>query len=496
MPAPVIEQAAHASSALARARAIRREVARRDARTFCPLVLRDERTGKDIVQAPMHDKWHDILDNHDRVVIWAHVEAGKTAQLSVGRPLWRLGRDPNRRIVVVSNTGEQAKKVVRTCAQYIERSDELHQVFPDLRKARDISLPWTAMAITVERTVIGKDPSIQACGIHGNITGARIDDLVLDDILDYENTRTPGPREDTWRWVQSTLLPRLTENSSVTCVGNAWHPDDAMHRLAAMPGFTSYRFPVVSDAGELSWPAVWPKERIAKAMTTLGPLEANRQLLCLARDDAAARFKREWVERGLERGRGYKCVDRVVQLPEGGYALYTGVDLAVQRHAHSDLTCFFTLLLHPDGTRQVLHIESGRWSGPEIVAKLVDLDQRFGGVFIIENVAAQDFLLQFAPALGSKAVIVPFTTGRNKANPEFGVESLAAEMAGGRWIIPNVGGKMDPEVAAWVGEMLYYDPQEHTGDRLMASWFAREGARKLERGGAAGAGSVGARVVG
>ena len=26
-------------------------------------------------------------------------------------------------------------------------------------------------------------------------------------------------------------------------------------------------------------------------------------------------------------------------------------------------------------------------------------------------------------------------------------------------------------------EMLYYTPDSHTGDRLMASWFAREGVR-------------------
>ena len=38
------------------------------------------------------------------------------------------------------------------------------------------------------------------------------------------------------------------------------------------------------------------------------------------------------------------------------------------------------------------------------------------------------------------------------------------------------------EVLAWIQEMLYYDPEAHTGDRLMASWFAREAARGFERG--------------
>jgi hypothetical protein len=110
------------------------------------------------------------------------------------------------------------------------------------------------------------------------------------------------------------------------------------------------------------------------------------------------------------------------------------------------------------------------------VAKIIDHHRRFFSICVVENNAAQDFIVQFAR--GQFAVpIRPFTTGRNKAHPEFGVESIAAEMAGGKWVIPNNEGRCTPEVDAWISEMLYYDPTAHTGDRLMASWFAREGAR-------------------
>ena len=36
---------------------------------------------------------------------------------------------------------------------------------------------------------------------------------------------------------------------------------------------------------------------------------------------------------------------------------------------------------------------------------------------------------------------------------------------------------------AWIGEMLRYDPAKHTGDRLMASWIAKEAARVGSRSG-------------
>jgi hypothetical protein len=153
------------------------------------------------------------------------------------------------------------------------------------------------------------------------------------------------------------------------------------------------------------------------------------------------------------------------------------VDLAIQQHSGADLTVFFTILVHPNGDREVLNLESGRMAGPDIVNKIREVHHRYQGIVFVENNAAQDFILQFT-RYGSAVPVRPFTTGRNKAHPEFGVESMAAEMAGGKWIIPNVNGKMHPELDAWVNEMLYYDPRSHTGDRLMASWFAREAARQ------------------
>lgn len=455
------------------ARAARIKLAREDAATFTRLVLKDEQSGGAVAPAPMHDEWHDLADHHDRLVLMAHVESGKTQQLSVGRVLWTLGRDSNARCVVVSNTAAQATKIVRSIAGYLERSVELRDVFPGLKKSS--TGPWTSTALTVERKGAPKDPSVLAVGVHGSIVGARIDLLVLDDLLDYENTRTQAQRQDVWDWIHSTLFGRLTEHSKVIVVGNVYHRDDFLHRLEASPVWKTKRFPIM-EANVPSWPSRWSLERISQKRDELGPLEFARQMLCQARDDAESRFKREWIDRCLARGAGRTMVNALATIPPG-CAVYTGVDLAIQQHSGADLTVLFTILVHPTGDREVLNIESGRFAGPEIVQRIQQVHHRYQGIVLVENNAAQDFILQFTRA-GSAVPVRPFTTGRNKAHPEFGVESLAAEMAGGKWVIPNGhGGRMHPEVDAWVNEMLYYDPRAHTGDRLMASWFAREAAR-------------------
>ena len=96
---------------------------------------------------------------------------------------------------------------------------------------------------------------------------------------------------------------------------------------------------------------------------------------------------------------------------------------------------------------------------------------------MVEDNAAQRYIVQLLQ--GTVVPVIGVRTGRSKTHPEYGIEGMAVELAAGRWTIPSKSGKAEPEVADWVSEMLFYDPRNHTGDRLMASWFAREGARRL-----------------
>jgi hypothetical protein len=248
---------------------------------------------------------------------------------------------------------------------------------------------------------------------------------------------------------------------------------------------------VVREDGVSNWEERWSNERIEQRRRELGLTEFARQMLCKPRDDDSARFKREWVEAGLKKGLGLATLAQLDVLPTG-CATFTGVDLGVQTKESADQTVLFTILVHPNEDRQVLCVEAGRWSGPDIVRRIIDTHRRYRSIVYVENNAAQDFVLQFAREHGAIPVR-PFTTGRTKAHPEFGVESLAVEMQNAKWIIPNHEGHCDREVRAWLDELLAYSPFDHTGDRVMASWFAREGARAFA---ANRKGGVKLRVVG
>lgn len=452
--------------------------ARFDPAAFAAYVMRDEESNLPIKLAPIHFEWNDLASTHRRLLIWSSIESGKSTLLSISRVLWEIGKNPNLRVVVISNTSGQATKILLTIAKYIEKSPEYRKVFPHVK--RDDGMPWNQSAIYIERDSRAKDPTVQVCGVHSNILGSRIDLLVIDDILDYEISVSAAQRASLKAWFASTLEGRLTRWARVWCVGTAWNRDDLMHDFAARKDWFAVRYPVLDEDFNPSWPERWSKDRIAEKRIALGPTEFNRQLMCIARSDEEARFKKEWIDRCLERGEGRQRTHALESVPHG-YQTFTGVDLSVGGK-DSDLSCLFTIIVHPDETREVLDIQAGRWGGPEIVQRIIDTHYRYHSRVIVESNAAQTFILQFTRKM-SAVPVIPYNTGKNITHPQYGIEALATEMAASKWVIPSV--RKDhvligatAEIQAWMTELLYYDPNTHAGDRLMGSWFAREGARQ------------------
>ncbi len=466
-------------------------IAREDPAYFAAYVCRAP-GGKTITLADMHQAWHDFLSKYDRFVIWSHVEAGKTTQVSVLRVLWEIGRNPNLRVLILSATQELAKKIATEIAGYILESADLHEVFPNLlptQRRSEVFQPLSGK-ITVRRTSNMKDATITigSLGSRG-ILGSRYDLVILDDILNDDNTATKEQRKGTIDWIDSNVQTRLTAHGRMYVVGTAFHPEDALHHYGttftrATGQTRAMRYPVIDQMGKPRWPEVWPAARIEQKRADLVPGTFARAFLCEARADADSVFKREWIQVAVTKGAEIALTSRLDRTPFG-YTTITGVDLAVQKHDAADLTVLFTILVAPNGAIQVLECLAARMEGPEILDAIDDVSRRWGSVVFVENNGAQDYIVQFMKKRGSGPRVNGLTTGVQKLHPEYGVQRIATELFQGKWVIPSKGG-LHPSMQAFIDEMIYYDPRVHTGDRLMAAYLARQGvdfgSRKAETG--------------
>lgn len=455
---------------------ILRQAARIDFNFFAELVATDDETGKPIRQSVLHKQWAELCEQHPRLLIWSHIESAKTTQLSILRTVWELGKDPSLRFAILSNTKGQAEQILRSIARYIEQNDEVHAIFPDLLP--DPAGPWTNTRLRVVRRGNAKDASVRAVGVHGDLTGARVDRLIVDDILDPENCENETGRKKLMAWYKAVAVGRLTARARIVVVGTAYHPKDLLHELSRQKGFVWKRFAVLDEHGRPTWPDKWPLPRIEAKKAELGPAEFARQMLCLARDDGEARFKQVWIDAALVAGDGLDMLPTVDDI-EDGSAIFVGVDLAARKKKRSDTTVLSAFLEDRKGRRRILNIKSGKFTGPEIIGIIKDWDKFYHPyAFVVEDNGAQLYLLQF---LGedSNIPVVPFTTGKQKRDPILGVEGMAIELFNGKWVFPNKAGRMDPELEALISEMLFYSPDKHTGDRLISLYFARTKAREI-----------------
>jgi hypothetical protein len=466
--------------------AVHREIARRDPAHFASYILKDEAVGSvglPVQLAPAHLRMHQLISKHERLVLWGHPELGKTSQVSIARTLWELGKNPDLRVLIVSATDEMAKRIGDAICRYIEgrNGSELHQVFPRLRQQR--GAPWTGHSLFVERRTTAKDPSVRTCGVlTKGVTGARVDILILDDVLTQVNTYTQHQRDMVFEWIIGALVDRMGAKSRRVLLGQAWHPEDALHRIVQRAGWVGYKLPIRTAHGELTWPERFNEERTSQLERELGPYEFSRKFLCEARSDEGSRFRREWIHKCCLRGdtgdADCEKLARFLNHVPPGCKTYTGVDLATGKKS-GDQSAIFTLMVHPNGDREVLDVQVGHWQAPETMSRIEDVHRRFFSIVTVEGSGQQELFNQLLRSSTSVAVKSYFTSAKTFSDPAHGIEAMAVEMANGKWIIPSAGGgqRFVPAVAQWIKEMLYYDPASHPGDILMASHFAVEGSR-------------------
>jgi len=461
-------------------------LARTRADAFVQYVMRHERDNSPLLNAPFHKEWHAYFDENPRAILEAPVEHAKTQQIAVGRSLFALGQDRNRRLAIVSLTQEtHADKIAGQIRRCIDRNPRLRRVFPHLRKSPLAGDQWGASRLYVERDTNSKDPSIGSYGLFGPINGSRLDGIILDDLLNFENTRSIAQMKKIVGWLDSEVLQRVTPDGFVWWIGTPWREDDPMHEVAKRAGWVSRSYSAVTnhESPMEEWKPLWPsqfsRERLIKRYEETTPIDFARMLLCQVRTKKSARFQADWIEHAKELGRGTTLVDQAPHYRDGRrMRCFTGVDVGIGQTENHDLSCVFTIGAI-GGKRHVLKIDTGNWDAPTLIDKISTHKEGFDSIVYVENNAAQDFLVQWSNQMGVYVQGVT-TTAKRKYDSRFGVEHIAIEMRNGGWVIPSGddGQTIEPEVREWIREMLYYTPDAHTGDRLMASWIAREASRR------------------
>ena len=236
-----------------------------------------------------HRAWFFFCEDHPKHVLQAGRGFGKSTICTTVLVIWRLLRDPNLRVLIVSRTEGQASRAVREIRGHLERNILLQDLF-----GRFVGTgSWTDTSLVLaQRTAVQKEPSVIAMGLEGQIAGGHWELIIVDDPFDEDSSRTELMRDRAYEWLFTTLAPTMMPGGSIGFRCTRYHYGDLagrierelatdvktgvcqVHRLEArdqiLPiprdaGWKVLQTPAIMADGTSLWEAAFPLEDTVKS---------------------------------------------------------------------------------------------------------------------------------------------------------------------------------------------------------------------------------------
>lgn len=211
----------------------------------------------------------------DLVICNMPPEHSKSTTLTVNYLTYRICKDPNVRIIIVSKTQAMAAKFLYGIKTRLTHPQygKLQMDFAPQGGFSAGSESWSQSMIYVSqdaRTGGEKDPTVLSLGVRGHIYGSRADIIILDDIVDGTNAHE---YEKQIEWIQSEVISRIASSGMLVVVGTRLSSQDLYSELRKPERYPdevspwSYlSMPAVLEYADTpnEWVTLWPKSNIVE----------------------------------------------------------------------------------------------------------------------------------------------------------------------------------------------------------------------------------------
>ena len=205
----------------------------------------------------------------NRILLNIPPNHAKSITITVDYVTWQVVRNPNFRVLIVSQTQQLAADFLYAIKQRLT-----HPMYEDLQSAyaagvgfNSKSASWQATRVTFGtelRESSEKDPNIEAIGIGGQIYGKRADMIIVDDAVTLKNA---NEFEKQIRWLTQDVRSRLNPTGKLIIVGTRVTAVDLYRELRSedrYPGglvpWTYLAMPALltTDDDPEKWETLWP----------------------------------------------------------------------------------------------------------------------------------------------------------------------------------------------------------------------------------------------
>jgi len=257
--------------------------------------------------------------NRQGVVLMPRGHAKTT--LFIHRAARQIGLAQGRRRLGIFTAVEADAHARSAAVRSIVESEKFAEVFPWARHG--VRGPrWTDSAWSVRGADLGKDFTCVARGLGGTRAGARLDDLLADDMVGLQENETAGQREKASRTYWSVVDRMVVPGGTRWFLGTRWHEDDIYAELIAK-GWPHIVRKAIADDGTALWPEMYDLAELTRIREDLGSAIFDLQMQNDPSGMGGNIFKRDWF-------------DWADAVPDGARRM--GMDLAVSKGERSDYT--------------------------------------------------------------------------------------------------------------------------------------------------------------
>lgn len=436
----------------------------------------------------------------------------KSSVFSVAVPIWLICRNRDEQILLISKTGKLARQWINDIAYELEFNQELVETFGRFAPERKGESPWrpgegVLQVLGRSRTARQAQFSFQARGMEQQVLGMEATIVIVDDPTDSKTAKSDIAHEEEMRKLHEEVLSRVEARTvseaagRVVIVGQRVHFRDMYGELSRQvwqrgPKKGERLFEVITHPAVIQWPdetpdgeaeVLWPdKWTFDELMLVYERVGGHANFECyyqqnpMPEDEVA--FRPEWWE-------GCRDYDR---------AALHGVRNE-QDHDHDFIPMTRVLSIDPSPKRfNGLVVADVAYTGEHFAAAIIEAKHWVGGLrsiieeiercsrqyaldyFILEQSTFTGWLYEdpYFQSIRDRFRVIGHNTGRNKADPERGVESLAGDVEFGRIRLPY-GDPLGREMSRAVEDEANVFPFGDHDDILMALWFIKWNWRRL-----------------
>ena len=250
-----------------------------------------KRMQPDYIVGKHHKILADLLMNiergdKDRICVNIPPRHGKSQLVSIFFPAWFLGRNPNKKVMMVSHTTDLAVDFGRKVRNLIS-TDEYKQIFPTVALAIDSK--------SAGRWNTNSGGEYYACGIGSSIAGRGADLLLVDDPHSEQDVINGnfGVFEKAYEWYTFGARTRLMPKGRVAIIQTRWHMDDLTGRVVKdmtqndkADQFEVVEFPAILEIADVEkdeiiekplWPEFFDLEALLRTKASMPTFQWNAQ---------------------------------------------------------------------------------------------------------------------------------------------------------------------------------------------------------------------------